>query len=226
MRARRSSLLLLLLGLAACTPRAATAPTARTPLPAGTSVAVLPFRAGGQLDMDAAFAAREGGAAEGTAVSDVPDDLGDQIARMLSDDLQAVGVPVMDVNAVRTATPVAGASRYDSGLAARVGRTVGARMAVLGAVTRYEQRVGTAWGVTTPATVWYQAVLIQATDGSVIARDRFEYTQQPLTANVLDLPRFLQGGGRWMTREELLQGALKETAEKFVKEIRNRPEVR
>src|SRR5262249_34410377 len=86
------------------------------------------------------------------------------------------------------------------------------------------EREGSAWGATAPASVWYQAALVDA-DGGVIDRDRFEYTQQPLSQNLLELPRFLQGGGRWVTRDQMLDGALAETAARFASAIR-RPPVR
>ena len=71
--------------------------------------------------------------------------------------------------------------------------------------------------------MWYQAVLVDADGGAVLDRERFEYTQQPLSQNLLELPRFLQGGGRWVTRDEMLDGALVETAGRLARAIRNPP---
>ena len=48
---------------------------------------------------------------------------------------------------------------------------------------------------------------------------RLDYTQQALSENLLDLPRFLKGGGRWVTREEILDGGLEETAQKLAKTL-------
>jgi hypothetical protein len=120
---------------------------------------------------------------------------------------------------VLRATPPPGAARYDKELAKRVARAVGARLVVMGALTRFVEREGSAWGATTPASVWYQAILLDA-DGQVLDRERFEYAQQPLSQNLLELPRFLQGGGRWVTRDEMLDGALAETAGKLASVIR------
>jgi hypothetical protein len=182
---------------------------------AGT-VAVMPFRVGGELDPSASFATRRD-------VPPVPEDVGDQIAVTLGRQLALNGVTVADSAAVQQATPPPGASRYDTALAMRVAKAVGAKLVVMGALTRYAQREGSAWGARTPATVWYQAVLIDAATGNVIDRARFEYTQQPLSQNVLELPRFLRGGGRWVTREEMLDGALGETASQFARAIRTAP---
>jgi hypothetical protein len=211
----RAFWLMLLTALAtSCTPRTRPRPVAFASGP--RAVAVLPFRVGGEIGRDAAFAER-------TDLPSVPDDVGDRIATRLSGDLGRDGVSTVDPAAVARATPPAGAARYDEALAARVARAVGANLAVYGALTRFVEREGSAWGATTPATVWYQAVLVDVETGAVIDRQRFEYTQQPLSQNLLELPRFVQGGGRWVTRDEMLDGALGETAGKLVRVIRSPP---
>jgi hypothetical protein len=171
-------------------------------------VAVLPFRTGGVLDEHAAFA-------PGADPGAVFEDAGPQAARSLAVRLIGVGVPVASADRVLAVTPPTGAAVYDARLGARVATNTGANLAVVGAITRYVEREGSALGVRTPASVAYQAALVRTPDGAIVALDRFDYTQQPLTSNLLDLPRFVRAGGCWVTREELLEGALGETAEKF-----------
>src|SRR5262249_15140667 len=180
------------------------------------AVAVLPFRVGGEMDQHAAFAER-------TDVPSVPDDIGERMATLLTRDLGNAGVSTVDAATVLQATPPPGTARYAGGLAARIARKVGASLAVSGALTRFVEREGSAWGASVPATVWYQAVLVDADAGAVIDRERFEYSQQPLSQNLLELPRFLQGGGRWVTRDEMLTGALGETAARLARAIRSIP---
>ena len=81
------------------------------------------------------------------------------------------------------------------------------------AVDRGDQ--SSARGQLRDALVAYQVALVRASDRAVLVTDRFDYTQQSLSENLLDLPRFLKAGGRWMTREEILEGALDETARKL-----------
>ncbi len=176
-------------------------------------VAVLPFRTGGALDEHGTFV-------PGADPAAVLDDAGTQAARALSVRVIGVGVPVVSSERVLAATPPPGAAVYDARLGARVARQAGANLAVVGAIARYVEREGSAIGVRTPASVAYQAALVRASDGALVAFDRFDYTQQPLTSNLLDLPRFLRAGGRWLTREELLEGALGESAEKFANALR------
>jgi hypothetical protein len=183
-------------------------PKPAPPVAGPVLVAVLPFRTGGVLDEHATFV-------PGANPAAVSEDGGPQAARLLAVRLIGGGVPVSSADRVLAVTPPAGAAVYDARLGMRVATKAGANLAVVGAITRYVEREGSAIGVRTPASVAYQAALVRASDGTIVALDRFDYTQQPLTSNLLDLPRFLRAGGRWVTREELLEGALGETAEKF-----------
>src|SRR5262249_25351114 len=72
----------------------------------------------------------------------------------------------------------------------------------------------------------YQVALVRASDQAILGTDRFDYTQQSLSENLLDLPRFLKARGRWMTREEILEGALEETAHKLATALAAAPPAR
>jgi hypothetical protein len=172
------------------------------------SVAVLPFRTGGVLSPAGVFEGVDDAQAG-------PGDHGVLAARALAGDLAKSGLTVIDPERAFGAASLAEAGHYDPPFAARVAGKVGARFAVLGALVRFRQREGSALGVTSPASVAYQVAVVRASDRVVIATDRFDYTQQSLSENLLDLPRFLKAGGRWMTREEILEGALEETAGKL-----------
>ncbi|HLY36514.1 MAG TPA: hypothetical protein VKU61_00670 [Candidatus Binatia bacterium] len=108
---------------------------------------------------------------------------------------------------------------YGPALGARVAHKVGANLAVVGVLTRYRDRIGTDWSVQQPASAAYEAKLVRASDGAPLDTAAFDYTQQTLTSNLLDLPRFLRGGGRWVTARELLDGALGETATRFARSV-------
>ncbi|TMA63562.1 MAG: hypothetical protein E6J68_11755 [Deltaproteobacteria bacterium] len=126
---------------------------------------------------------------------------------------------VVDPDRVLGAWSLADTGAYDAQLAARVADKVGANLAVLGTLSRYHERQGTAWAVESPAAVTYEAALVHAPDGALLAVDRFEYVQQALSENLLQLPRFVEGGGRWLTREELLDQALARTAERLARTV-------
>ncbi|MCW5892453.1 MAG: hypothetical protein KIT14_18195 [bacterium] len=209
--------------LAGC--QRASAPRARSAAPAATAaspmagtpvVAVLPFRVGGSLDAGAAYSERE-------APADIQPDLGEQVAADLAAQLAKRGIAVVDASRVARAVPPPGAAIYDARLGARVARELDVPFAVIGAITRYVQREGPALGATSPATVWYQAVLVNADDATVLERATFEHTQQPLSQNLLDLPKFIEAGGQWVTREQMLAESLPDTAGKLARGIRTAP---
>jgi hypothetical protein len=198
------------LHLIACTPRPGPPPRG---VPAG-SVAVLPLRVGGTLNDEGRFV-------PGPDPEAGPGEHGVLAARLFTERLAALGVPVIDPERVAGAAARAGA--YDARRAARIVARLGADFAALGALSRYREREGSALGVRTPASVAYQILIVRAADGSPVAIDRFDYTQQPLSENLLDLPMFLRGKGRWMTRDELLTAALGESAEKIAAALRAVP---
>jgi hypothetical protein len=170
-------------------------------------VAVLPFRVRGFLDSTGRFASDP-------QAGPMEDQLGVYVAERLTSDLTALGTPVVPASTVLQATPPAGAALYDGKLAVRVAREVGADAAVYGAVHRFVQRKGSALSVESPASVEYRAMVIDVASGVVIGNYLFDYTQQPLAADLTTLPDFLQGGGKWKTREEILDGSLGKTANK------------
>ena len=183
------------------------------------TVAVLPFRTGGVLSQAGAFEEVDDAQAG-------PGDHGPLPARALAGDLEKSGLGVVDPERVFGAASLAEAGHYDPAFASRLAGKLGARFVVLGALVRFRQREGSALGVTSPASVAYQVALVRAADKAILGTDRFDYTQQSLSENLLDLPRFLKAGGRWMTREEILEGALEETAHKLVAALAETPPAR
>jgi len=170
-------------------------------------VAVLPFRVRGFIDSTGRFASDP-------QAGPMEDDLGVYVAERLTSDLTSLGTPVVPASTVLQATPPAGAALYDNKLAVRVAREVGADAAVYGAVHRFVQRKGSALSVESPASVEYRALVVDAASGVVIGNYLFDFTQQPLAADLTTLPDFLQGGGKWRTREEILDGSLTKIANK------------
>ena len=195
---RRLALAAVLVMLPACSrPGPRHAPPALTGPP---RVAVMPFRT-----------AR----APGAETEPVPADAGLAAARMLGAHLAALGIAVVDADRVLGTWSLSDTHVYDASLAAHVGERVGANVAAFGVLSRYHERQGSAWAVESPAAVAYEAALVHVPDGTLIAVDRFEYAQQALSQNLLELPRFVEGGGRWLTREELLDQSLAHTAERL-----------
>lgn len=214
LRCVRTALVASVLALqcASCGPQSAGAPA--VPQAGGArNVAVLPFRVGGFLDPAGRFV-------DDPNVEGIPDDLGTHIAERLDTDLTALGATVVPLETVQAATPVAGAALYDTKLALRVARQIGAGAVVMGAVHRFVQRQGSALSVESPASVKYQVMVLAADSGIVVGSYLFDFTQQPLMADLTTLPDFVQGGGKWRTREDILDRSLAKTAAKIAGTLR------
>lgn len=162
-------------------------------------VAVLPMRLGATISPEGRFVPRRD-------PSRMPSDLGATAAAQLADRLAEAGVTLADQQKVGSRPPV------DLATAATMAAEAGGNLALVGAIARFDEREGNAWSVQSPASVAYDLVLVRVRDGKTVGENHFDYTQQPLTSNLLDAPRFVQAGARWMTRDEMLVGALGESA--------------
>jgi hypothetical protein len=143
----------------------------------------------------------------------VSPELGLYVARRLARSLAKSGVDVIDPEGVLRVA--ARTERCDRAAAAiRVARKVGANRVVFGAVTRY--RDGVPGPPAEPASVEYEAVLVRALDGVVLAADRFDDTQQDGASR-----GFLRGA-RPLAATEIVDGALDGTAGRFAAAMNGR----
>jgi hypothetical protein len=138
----------------------------------------------------------------------IPPALGAAVARRLAVRLANDGVRVVDPEVVLH-MPVADAREDQPTRAIRIARELGASRVVFGTVTRYRERGDTGGAGGEPPAVAYQAVLVRALDGVVLATDRFDSASSGAGA----LPRILRSGHAG--RDQILDGALGETASRF-----------
>jgi len=181
-------------------------------VPSSVSLAVLPFVTDGDLDETGRFQ-------PSIEPAGMPEDLSDHAARQLSGELAGLGVSVQSPERVRRAAPPMGAAIYDVALAARVGRALGADYVVMGAVSRYVERVGTSIGVESPASVAYRIMLVDVSRAASAGTYRLDYTQSPLSDDLKQLPLWLQGKFGWMTRQEILDGSFRHTARQIARTV-------
>jgi hypothetical protein len=191
--------LLLFLGMLTACAHRTLPPSQPMALPAGARVVVLPFRIAVSTP-------------RGAEPVRVPEETGGLAASSLADALAQKGVAVVPPDVVLHAVP---GGVPDLPAARKLAEQLKANVAAVGTITRYLERDGSALGVRSPASVAYEVALLRTSDGALMGTDRFDYTQSPLNENLLDLPRFIEGGGRWRTREEILAAALRETAERL-----------
>jgi Peptidoglycan-synthase activator LpoB len=143
---------------------------------------------------------------DGTAAAPPPPEAGlsvtAQIYRVLADQTEFRFVPDLTVSDV-VETP---AVRRAGGLIERavaLGKEVGADGVIVGQVFRFQKRVGTEYGVSQPASVWFELALVAVSTGDVAWKGHFDQTQEPLSSNLLNWWMFWRGGPRWFSAGEL-----------------------
>ena len=99
----------------------------------------------------------------------------------------------------------------------RIGKTLSAEAVLGGHVYRFREREGTDYAANRPASVAFDLYLLNAGDGVIWWKARFDKTQISLSENLFDLQTFLKAKGRWMTADELAEIGLAEFVEAFPK---------
>lgn len=84
-----------------------------------------------------------------------------------------------------------------------VGKTLGADAVVIGHVYRWQERLGTDYGIERPASVAFDFSLVRPSDGAILWRGNYDKTQRSLFENLFDLNTYIKSGGRWLTAREL-----------------------
>lgn len=103
----------------------------------------------------------------------------------------------------------------------KMGESLASDAVLAGHVYRWQERVGTDYAVSRPASVALELALLRVADGSIIWKNRFDKTQASLTENILDINTFLKGKGRWMTVHELAIIGVAELLDQLPIEKRN-----
>jgi hypothetical protein len=178
----------LAIGLAALAACGTTQPE-RPPLPVRV-LAVLPLDDGPEVRKG--VVPQDDGAAVVTA----------QLYRVLVEQTEYRFAP--DLSVVDTlATPALRAASGQLARAVALGKAVGADAVVVGRVTRFAPRVGTAYGASQGASVAFELGLVAVASGEEIWRGAFDETQEALASNIFDFWMFWRSGPQWLTANEL-----------------------
>ena len=77
-------------------------------------------------------------------------------------------------------------------------------------LSRYEDRVGSEYGVKEPAAVTFDYKLYEVGQGKVLCHGRFDEKQQSVMENLLTFNKASNRGFSWITAQELLREGLKD----------------
>jgi len=84
-----------------------------------------------------------------------------------------------------------------------IGKSFSSDAVLFGYIYRWTERVGTAYGIESPASVAFDLHLVSTDTGSILWKDSFKKTQLALSENLLDLSTFIKSRGKWLTAKEL-----------------------
>lgn len=96
-----------------------------------------------------------------------------------------------------------GSSMRSVDIIKHVGKAFEADAVLVGQVYRWQERVGTDYGIVKPASVAFDLSLVRSGDGAVIWRGNYDKTQRSLFENLFDLNTYIKSGGRWLTARDL-----------------------
>ena len=96
-----------------------------------------------------------------------------------------------------------------------VGKAFDADAVLVGQVYRWQDRVGTDYGIERAASVAFDLSLIRPSDGAILWRGNYDKTQKSLFENLFDLNTYIKSGGRWLTASELAGFGLEQLLSKM-----------
>jgi hypothetical protein len=124
-------------------------------------------------------------------------------------------VPVDQVESVCRQITKECISVKETDLIKKLGKELRADAILVGYVYRYQERVGTPYGVEKPASVAFEVQLIDVQEGSRSWKATFDKTQRSLTENLFNFRFFVKEKGRWLTAKELAAEGVEQMMQSF-----------
>lgn len=121
-----------------------------------------------------------------------------------------VTAATQDVESMVGLQPVAGPRATRIALIQKAAERQGADAVLCTYIYAFRNRVGTAYGIESPTMVSFEINLVSAATGRVVWRRDFTETQTTLNENLMQLGKFLQRKGRWVTAEEMAAKAIED----------------
>ena len=97
----------------------------------------------------------------------------------------------------------------------QLGKELDVDFILIGFLYRFEQRVGSSFGVDKPASVGFDVHLVRLKDGKIVWTGKFDETQRPLSENLLKMGSFVRRKAHWLTAEELSSVGMDEMLTRF-----------
>jgi hypothetical protein len=182
-----------------------------TDLPAPTK----PIKLVAVLEIQAATLGATSVSGDGEAQRRLPADAGravtGQIYSVLANRSDFRFVPDLTVSDTSKQPGIASGTLEDR--ARELGKAVASDGVIFGTVTRFDERVGTELGATTPASVHFELNLLETASDKIIWHGEYAKTQEALSSNLLQFWMFWENGPRWISARELARVGVQELLE-------------
>jgi len=99
----------------------------------------------------------------------------------------------------------------------QIGLAFNADAVILGHVFRWEERAGSDFAASKPASVAFDIHIVGIEKGRVLWSAEFDKTQRSLSENLLDIKTFIKGKGKWMTAKKLANVGITNMVNKIIK---------
>ena len=96
-----------------------------------------------------------------------------------------------------------------------VGKCMDAQYLLVPVVVNWKEREGSAVGSTSPAWVVLDLYLINVKTGGLINHFHYDYQQQSLSDNILDMDKFFKRRGQWVTALDLASEGIEKGLKEF-----------
>ncbi len=123
-------------------------------------------------------------------------------------------IPLSEVEEIAAQTGYDGTRDTIQTVALKTGKTLGTPLIFAGNIWRFKERVGSAIGIRSPASVAFAIYLFDVPAGKMLWMAKFEETQRSLLENLLRIGAFFERGAKWLTASELASYGIKELIKK------------
>jgi hypothetical protein len=137
-----------------------------------------------------------------------PEIAAELVTRFITEAMAKRGIQVIPASDLATAFSAQGFKPLDVNpktAAELAASEFGATAIVMGRVSRYREREGESFGVTSAASVAFELTVYTAPVARRIHSSQFDETQRPLSEHIVNARRYPGGGTRWLTAAELAQ---------------------
>lgn len=97
----------------------------------------------------------------------------------------------------------------------QIGQCMNVDILVVPQIHLWQERVGSDFGAELPAAVSMDIFLLDLKNKELISRSRYDELQRPLLDNILDIDKFIERGGKWVTAKQLGQEGMYKAIKEF-----------